>query len=384
MIIPSFYPATAYGGPIFSSLHACESLAELGDNEVCVSTTNANMTSKLDVKKNIWIRFKHNFFVKYYDETFVDKVSLSLFLYVWKDIRNADVIHIQGIFSTPTPISLIYSKIFRKPVLLSPRGSFCMWGLDQGSKFKSLWMRFLIQPFSKYIFWHATSEYEKRDILNQFPKAKVFVVTNGINLKSYSKINYLEKSVYVKKYAGENILPTKIIVSMGRIHKVKGFDILVESFAGILSLHANALLFIAGKDVGEQMKIEQLITDNGLENKVFFVGELSGQDKIDFLANADLFALPSHTENFGNVYLESLASGTPIVASTGTPWSNVENADCGKWVENTVEKTSKAILEMLEQDRKKMRVTSKKFSEQYDWQNIAVQFRNVFGKMIKK
>ncbi len=94
-----------------------------------------------------------------------------------------------------------------------------------------------------------------------------------------------------------------------------------------------------------------------------------------------LFVLPSHNENFGNVYIESLAAGTPIVASKNTPWSAVEEADCGKWVNNTVEETAQAMIEMLQKDREQMRVNAKNLSQQYDWKNIAVQFKQVFEKM---
>lgn len=383
LVIPSFYPAFVYGGPIFSSLFTCEALVEFDEIDVRVSTTNANMDSKLDVRKNQWVVFKDSFFVKYYNETIIGKFSVALFFNIWKDIRSADVVYIQGVFSSPTPISLIYAKSFGKPILLSPRGSLCEWGLNQGSKFKLLWLRCLIQPFSGYVFWHATSEQEKKDILKQFPKANIFVVANGTDLDSYSKANFLERNAYVTKYIGKNILPTKIIVSMGRLHKIKGFDILINSFAGILPVHPNALLLIAGKDVGEQAMLEKLIAEIGLENKVFFVGELLDQDKVDFLANADLFVLPSHTENFGNVYIESLASGTPIVASTGTPWSEVESADCGKWVDNSVEDTARAMLEMLHKDRGKMCVNARKFAEKYDWKNVALQLKRIFEEIAK-
>ena len=83
LIIPSFYPATVYGGPIFSTLHACKSLSELDDVEVYVSTTNANRDSRLDVEKNNWVKFNDHFFVKYYNETLIGKFSLSFFLNVW-------------------------------------------------------------------------------------------------------------------------------------------------------------------------------------------------------------------------------------------------------------------------------------------------------------
>ena len=381
LIIPSFYPATVYGGPIFSTLHTCESLSELDDVEVFVSTTNANRDSKLDVEKNSWVKFNDNFFVKYYNTTFTHIISIPMFFNIWKEIKSSDVIHIQPVFNISSVFALVYSKLFSKPVLVSPRGSFCEWCLAQGSCFKKLWMKLVINPFGNHVSWHATSEAEKEDILKLFPKSQVYVVPNGIDLDSFSNVNTLEKAVYTNKYIGKELTPSKIIVSMGRLHKVKGFDILIKSFIEVLKTHPDAILLIAGKDVGEQENLATLVQEHGLETSVYFVGEVSDQDKIDFLGNADLFVLSSHTENFGNVYVESLAAGTPIVASTGTPWKEVESADCGKWVDNSVKETSEAMLEMIGKDRDQMRVNARKLAGKYDWKNIAIQFKEVFKQM---
>ena len=88
LIVPSFYPAIIYGGPIFSTLHACQELVKLDDIEIYVSTTNTNMNSELDVVTNQWQKFEDNFHVKYYKETIVDKFSLQLYLNIWKDIKK--------------------------------------------------------------------------------------------------------------------------------------------------------------------------------------------------------------------------------------------------------------------------------------------------------
>ncbi len=380
VIIPSFYPATVYGGPIFTSLHTCEELAKIG-LEVRVSTTNTNLTSKLDVETNKWLSFSKNFFIKYYNETIIGKFSLQLYLNIHNDIKQADIIHIQGIFNTPIPISLLYAKLYKKPVLLSPHGSFCDWGLKQGNVLKSFWIKTLINPFSNFIYWHATCDQERNDILKQFPNAKVIIIPNGTDIDSFSKMNIFEPNDYINKFIGKIFSPTKIIVSMGRLHKKKGFDILIKSFLNVLNTYNDAILLIAGKDDGEQKGLDEFIKKHDLINKVFFVGEILGQDKIDFLANADLFALPSHDENFGVVYIESLAAGTPIVASLNTPWQEVEAAECGKWVANTVEETSQAMLEILKKDRKQMRINSQALAEKYDWKNIAIQFKQLFEEI---
>jgi glycosyltransferase involved in cell wall biosynthesis len=383
VIIPNFFPATIYGGPIFSSLNTSKELSKLKDIQINVSSTNANMHSKLDVEVNKKIKFEENFYVKYYDETKIDKISLPLLFNVWKDIKESDIVHIQYMFSTPTPIGLFYSWLLKKPTILSPRGALGEWCLAQGSGYKNSWLKYFIKPFSKKTVWHATAQQEKDEILSIFPNAIVEIIPNGIEYDKFQNSNLLSKNEYIKKFTNQEIEPNKIIVSMGRLQKKKGFDILINSFYETLKSFPNSILLIAGGDEGEKENLKNQIKDLNLESNIFLIGAIEGQDKIDFLANADLFCLPSHNENFGNVYVESLATGTPIVASKMTPWSEVEDYDCGKWVENTIEETSKAINEILKEDRNLMRINSKKLAEKYGWQYIANQFKNLFDKILE-
>ena len=141
LVIPSFYPAVIYGGPIAFS-NTCRELANLDGVEIFVSTTNMNMNSKLinsklDVVVNKFIQFENNLFVKYYDETFVGKFSRSMFFNIWKDIKKSDVVHVQAIFNTSVPIGLFWARFFNKPTVLTPRGSLGMWALKNGSRFKN-------------------------------------------------------------------------------------------------------------------------------------------------------------------------------------------------------------------------------------------------------
>ena len=96
LVSHSFYPATCYGGPIFSTYELCKKLAKLGF-KVYVSTTNANCNKSLNVKVNKFIKLEDNFFVKYYKEQLTYYLSISLILNLYKDIRNL-MLFISNIF----------------------------------------------------------------------------------------------------------------------------------------------------------------------------------------------------------------------------------------------------------------------------------------------
>lgn len=114
LIIPSFYPTIIYRESIFSTLNICKELSKIESNQIFVSIINTNMTSYLDVEKNTFIELEKNIFVKYYHHNSINKLFLPLLFNLWKDIKKCNLIHLKSIFSSPTPITLFYSKIFNK------------------------------------------------------------------------------------------------------------------------------------------------------------------------------------------------------------------------------------------------------------------------------
>lgn len=380
IIISSFFPAVVYGGPIFSSLNTAKELTKLG-HDVHVSTTNANRPGKLTVVKNKAIDFAERIKVRYYDDTILDRFSIPFFLNIKSDIERSEIVHIHYIFSTTTIIGLYWAMKLGKPTFLSPRGSLAEWILGHGLPMKKFWIDRFIRPYADRIFWHATSEQEKEEVLNLFPKAHVIIIPNGINLASIS-VNQLTRLEYFKKFTGKDLGEGFAIISMGRLQKKKGFDILVDAFPSVLEKFPNAKLLIAGQDDGEFSNLTEQIISKGLSESIFLVGQLDGQDTYDFLGNGDLFVLPSHNENFGNVYAESLACGTPIIASLMTPWQEVELNYCGLWVENSVQKVSDSIIYLLQKDLDLMGQNGVKYVKKYDWENIGLRFSEEYLKAL--
>lgn len=380
IIIPSFYPAIIYGGPIFTSYYTCNELSKL-HLSFSVITTNANGGKRLDIKPNIYLQV-NDYPVKYYNETIISKFSWNLFRNIKKDIQQTDIVHIQGFFSTPTPISLYWAGKYKKKIIITPHGTLGSWCLKQKAVFKKIWIKYLIKPYLKQIVWHATAESEKHEIQSVFPDANVQIIANGIYLNEFNKFEKIPKNEFAGYFTSITAEASHIIISAGRLQKKKGFDILIKAHFEVLKTFPKALLFIAGEDEGELENLKTLIKNLRLERHVFFTGMISDKTKVNFFANADIFVLPSHNENFGVVYAEALAAGTPIVASTNTPWHEVEEAGCGRWVPNTVKDTTEAILDILKRDRESMRQNALKYVQKFDWKNIALEFKQLYEKLI--
>lgn len=377
-ITSSFYPAVVYGGPTYSTYALCGELAKQGV-EVWVATTNSNGTEWLSEKTNVYHKFDERFQVKYYHDTVLRRFSLEMIFKSWKDVKDADVVHTQDIFHNSGVFSMIYGAILNKPVFLSPRGSLGPWCLSQGNAFKKWWINGLIKPFSKRTIFHATSEQEKTEILAVFPDARVVICPNGIDLSLFRQAESYDLNTLLAKQQGRAFQFKKFIVSLSRLHLKKGYDILIRSLPEILKVYPDTAVLLAGHDEGgEKARLEELIKELDLGHCVFFVGHLDGKDKADFLASGDVFVLPSHNENFGNVYLEALASGTPIVASIHTPWSEVIEQQCGQWVDNTPSEVAKATINVMQQDREVLRTNAKRYAGTFEWSSVAAKMKQYY------
>tara|TARA_B100000575_G_C23105664_1_gene638178 strand:- start:130 stop:1239 length:1110 start_codon:yes stop_codon:yes gene_type:complete len=356
IVIPSFYPAITYGGSIFASYYLTKEAAKMNIN-FCVSTTNANGKNKLDVISNKLIEL-NNFKIKYYDEFITNYLSFKLIFGIWKDIRINDLIHLQGVYSYPIPFVLFYSFILNKKLFFSPRGSLSSYSFSKNGLIKKIWINLFIRPFSKKIIWHATSQKEKNEINNFFPKSKIKIIQDGV---------YVEDFKFTKK---ENY-----IAALGRLHPVKGFDLLIKAFSYVSKIKPNFFLKIAGSDDGDLNRLKKIVAEHSLDEKVLFIGQLNVKEKNIFLRKSQCLVMPSHTENFGIVALEALSQGTPVIASKNTPWQIIENRNAGYWIENNINQISNSIIRIINNKQTNYKENCINLAKEFDWMHIAKLYK---------
>lgn len=368
-VTPSFYPATKYGGPIFSTLYTCKELFKKGV-DLEIHTTNINMESKLDVPVGVPVSISEmdGNVVNYHDENIRDKFSLGLILSIIKKSKCASIIHTQSIFSLCTPISILSANFYKKKIVVSPRGSLGEWCLTVKPFLKKIWIFIFFKPFVNSIYWHVTSEQEREDVLRCFPTVKstnFILVPNGISRESNFEIYPI--NVLRAKF-GVNF-KDRYLLSSGRIDKKKGLDFTIKALSKI----KNVDLLIMGEDYGEKRFLLDLARDLGVIDRIFFLGHVGEDYKWSFYKHASLFVLNSRHENFGNVYLEALRVGTPIIASENTPWSFVKGTPAGDWVKNDPDLIASSIKVFLEKTSKP-ELECKKIAEAFYWDEIASKF----------
>jgi len=127
---------------------------------------------------------------------------------------------------------------------------------------------------------------------------------------------------------------TRQILFLSRVHVKKGINFLIEAAAVLRSELQGYKILVAGEgDADYVTEMKRMIADNGLQDIVQLVGGVYGDEKWRLFQTSDFFVLPTHSENFGLAIAESLASGTPVITTVGTPWHDLNDTNSGAWIE---------------------------------------------------
>ena len=242
--------------------------------------------------------------------------------------RGEIVLHNHGMWMMNSLYPAWISHQTGVPLVTSPRGAFSDWAMTSGSSFKKpFWSLLQRDAVAKTACFHATAEHEITDIRRLGFKQPIALIQNGIDIPDLCP---LRKS------------PSKTILYLGRLHEGKGVDILLQAWSQIQSRYPDWRIVIAGSDVkhsqssGYESFLLNIVRELRLNN-VDFVGDIQGQRKQGLLSSADIYVLPSISENFGISIAEALSSATPVITTKGTPWHGLVTNNAGWWINTGVD-----------------------------------------------
>ena len=284
----------------------------------------------------------------------------------------ADIIHSNGLWNMPSVYPGWAVKGTKCKLVVAPRGTLAPWALRKGYWKKKIfgWL-FQNQVLRRANMFHATSEKEYEEIRAQGYRQPVAIVPIGMEVPEFEPRNTLNT-----RKDGEQ---RKRVVFFGRLHNVKGVDRLVWAWERVA--RDGWELVIAGPDRGMLEELKEIVAEKRLP-RVSFVGEINGHAKYEFLAGADIYVLPSDTENFGVTVAEALASGTPVIASQGTPWQGLERERCGRWVPIGVEPLAVALEEMMsmsDEERAAMGARGREWIRRdFSWKGIGAKMKAAY------
>ena len=252
-----------------------------------------------------------------------DRLFLSPELYKWlkngAKINSISLLHSHGLWTMPGIYSGWIKAKYSVPLIVSPHGSLAPWAFKSGSQLKKYFWKMLQRSMLKRATcFHATAMSEYRDIRRMGFKQPVAIIPNGVDIPD--KIEIEPQTM-------------RTLLFLGRIHPIKGIEHLLHSWKTLQDKFPQWQLEIVGS--GDRIyfnSVKKLALDLNLE-RIKFCGELHGKDKLAAFQRAELFVLPSYSENFGVTVAESLVSGTPVIVTKSTPWSKLEHYKAGWWID---------------------------------------------------
>ena len=293
-------------------------------------------------------------------------------------IKEADVVHVHSNWTFPVWWACRLALKYKKKLVMTPHGCLSPERLTH-----SKWKKKAVGSLDRYFLRkadviHATCESEAKDIkafmalaglivatplvekgskgvscqgakmqrkervfalANELPQ--VVVIPNGVELEELD--GDVDHGFWKKRYP--EIGDRNVVLALGRLHPLKGLDLLIDAWAAAYSVsnvsgdagsiphstshipHStfnNWTLVIAGPD--EQGTLEQLksqVSKLNLTEHVLFSGVISAAERKDAIGSAQYLVLPSRHENFGLTVVEALACRVPVIATKGTPWSEL-------------------------------------------------------------
>jgi glycosyltransferase involved in cell wall biosynthesis len=237
------------------------------------------------------------------------------------NIGRFDLVHVHGIWSWTGLYARLAARRCGIPLIISPRGTLEAWSLKQKWLRKRFgWWFWERTNFRSATLLHATCSEEAESIRRLGLRKPIAVIPNGVAFPPHT--------------LRERDASRRTIFFLSRLHPKKGLDLLVEAWGQIWRAHPDWDLVIAGPDDGGfGASLIARSRDLGIpSHRIAFLGPLYGEAKWRAYQNADLFVLPSHSENFGNVIAEALSQGLPVITTTGTPWQGLETNRCGWWI----------------------------------------------------
>lgn len=287
-----------------------QALADAG-LEVHVATTDDNSTGHLPVPCGVPLMDQGVVYNYFHRQRRLYTFSWPITNWLARNVRRFDLLHIHGLFSYVILPAAFWAKRLGVPYIVRPLGTLCRWGMQhRRPRLKRLSLQLIerrVLAGSARV--HYTSEQERieaHELGIDFPSA---VVPLGLDIEASPSNASTSGS---SRQRGDR--PT--ILFLGRLDRKKGLELLIAALPSLLREHPDALLVLAGSgDDAYEASLRGEVTRLGLDPHVLWAGFLEGSEKAAAFARADVFVLPSRSENFGLSVVESLARAVPVVIS---------------------------------------------------------------------
>lgn len=250
----------------------------------------------------------------------------SFGLWARRAIRDADVVHIHGVFGWTLILGAPFCILLRVPYVVCPHAELDPWYLVGKRAKKILYLYLIALPLLRRSAAVVSTTEANTEILRNLDHTlKVFTVLPGVFVPDRPSVHFLDHS------ASDTELR---IIYLGRMDPVKDVPTLIRAVSKLCGDGIPATLDIVGWGIADCVaEVHRIVAELGLEAAVRFPGYLDGEEKLEIMRRAHVMAIPSHAENFSFATAEALAIGLPAVVTTGVALSrHIAQHDCGSVV----------------------------------------------------
>ena len=390
LVCPASLPATQFGGIMFLCVHIAKQLSQDGHSLTIYTTDldfgnntntfNLNLPREENIGKFV-IKRSHVWF-----STSLYFVNPGIIKQILKD--QPDIIHAVGIRGFQAFAASIVSKLKKIPLVISDQGGLTTHpDLKDSPSYKKFLFK-LQTPFIKYIINQANTiivpnDYEKKIFKNFCNESKISIVKNGIDLDEL-KSPIID---FKQKYS----LKQDFILFLGRFHKVKGIDVLIDAINIIKDNNSikQIKIVIMGVDFGYEEKMEEKIKKLNLSENFLIIKKPPREDVISAYALCKFSVLPSRWELSPLTPLEVFACKKTVISTTahGIPHTIKNNENCILVPPSDPEKLAEAILVLLDNPDKCEKLAQSGYDMVMNEGNLYSMARNmlsVYEKILNK
>ena len=255
---------------------------------------------------------------------------------------RASIVHSHGLWRMSTVYAARAVRRGGARLVVSPHGTLSPWALRHGRRLakRLFWAALQRRALERAACFRATSDQEYEDIRRLGFRQPVAVIPNGVDLPPLRPAA---------------CAPSRTLLFLGRLHPVKGVDMLIDAWRTVQDAFPDWKLVIVGDDTdyqgtsGYMAELRRRAAGQDAA-RVSFAGELTGTAKWDAYRDAAVYVLPSRSENFGVTVAEALAAGTPVIASDRTPWRRLPARGAGWCVATGAAPLAACLREALAAD----------------------------------
>jgi len=390
--------APSYGGPAVACPELSRELVRQG-HQVSIFTSDVDGSGNLEVpldcpviKDGVEVRYFHGWsrLGKY-------MFSPGLWRALGQEVANFDIVQVWAVYSFSTTAASYWCRKRGVPYIVFPHGSLDPYLRRRNRPRKWFYTKlFAERDYRKApaVLFNSSEEMRLASDWSGFARSagsngavqKRFVVPIGVDPKWFQEPNAAAVARLRGRYPA--LAGRHVILYMGRLTFKKGLDILARAFAKMARERDDLHLLLAGPaDEGYEQKVRGWLADGGVLKKATFAGLMEAEDRFAVMQLADVFALSSYTENFGQAVAEAMASGLPVVISDQVNiWPEVLKADAGLVVPCDADATAQALRAVVNDPirRRQMGRNGRRWvMENLPWETVGAQMVRAYEETVR-